>query len=166
MPGAGKERTLVRTLGHDDLPDAQRRAAMRCPASGGATTRSLPDVLAARPLYGVGEANVPLMAVAWAIELKCSSRTTAYADAEEIADLREFAAAFGARPLVAAKPKRMGKRTPFYLVEPDNCRITDGGNYGVPFNDAQDRAYALVWAATDNKPPAIEVFPETSEADA
>lgn len=79
------ERDLVNAL------DPLGFAVMRAPASGSATERELPDVLA-----GNGETF-------YAIEAKSSSGDPIYLDADEIADLVFFADKFGATPLIAAK---------------------------------------------------------------
>lgn len=121
--------------------------AMRCPTSGSSTDRNLPDVVALRPTGDM------------AIEVKTTKATTAYAGGDEVAGLEAFADRAGALPVIAAKFKRPGKRTPFYLVEPAACRVTDAGNHGVPEADAADRARFAVWAATDTKPAEFERRP-------
>lgn len=153
MSGDQYERDLVNAL------DACGFVAMRAPSSGSATARDLPDVLALRPDYGDGmihERPVGYPATyALAVEVKATSATTAYADAGEVEALVEFAEDAGGIPFVGARFKRQGKRTPFYLVPPDECRMTDGGNYGVPESDAEDRAELVVWNESATNDPRV-----------
>ena len=83
--GDRRERELVNAL------DAEGFAVMRAPASGSATERELPDVLA-----GDGEQF-------YAIEAKSSSGDPIYLTAEEIEGLQFFAEKFGAQAKVAAR---------------------------------------------------------------
>lgn len=130
-------------------------AALRAPSSGSATDRDLPDIIAGKP---VETDEGPTLSDVWVVELKTTSATTAYADSQEIEDLLAFAEGFGARALMAGKFKRPGgARSPFYLVEPEDCRRTDGGNYGVPSADAEERAYAIVWTATKRQDAEIVI---------
>lgn len=141
MGGSRYERELVNTL------DACGYVAMRAPSSGSATERELPDVLALRDDEAARWfAGRPVSEVL-AIELKTTSRTTAYAEASEVEALREFAETAGARPLLAGRFKRNGHDRVHYLVPPEDCRMTDGGNYGVPESDAEDRAALVVNAS-------------------
>lgn len=150
MTGADYERDLVRAL------DACGFVAMRAPASGSATERALPDVLALqhRPVPGREQ-----LARVLAVELKVTKATTAYAGGDEIDALEDFARDAGAVPIVAAKFKRPGSRSPFYLVPPADCRHTDGGNYGVPEADVDERAVGVLYPATAAKPADMEGSP-------
>jgi len=166
MGGARYERELVNAL------DACGYVAMRAPASGAATDRELPDVLAGRkrdwrnrldPIANAFSVNrshadaieaaqaVGRRSTALAIEVKSTSATTAYADEHEITALTAFASAFGATPLVAGRFKRQGKDRLHHLVAPDDCRRTQGdaGNYGVPESSADERASYVVNATTE-----------------
>lgn len=132
------ERELVNAL------DECGYVAMRAPSSGSATGRDLPDVLAGRgDIYDTpGPASFAL-----AIEHKSTSATTAYADEGEVEALVRFAEAFGAVPLVGARFKTQAAGKYHYLVEPSECRRTQGGgegNYGVPRSDASERASFVV----------------------
>lgn len=107
--GGRRERELVNEL------DAAGFAVMRAPASGSATERELPDVLA-----GNGD-------VFYAIEAKSSSGNPIYLTGEEVEALVFFAQNFGAKP-------RIGVRfdcEDWYFFHPGDCYITDGGNYRV-----------------------------------
>jgi Holliday junction resolvase len=86
--GSREERELVKMLWDADC------AAMRAPASGGATKKPLPDVIA-----GNGEIYL-------AIEVKSSSAERIYIDSAKINALQEFSNIFGAEPYVGAKFKR------------------------------------------------------------
>ncbi|MFC7167267.1 Holliday junction resolvase Hjc [Halospeciosus flavus] len=107
--GDRRERELVNRL------DEAGFAVMRAPASGSATERELPDVLA-----GDGE-------VFYAIEAKSSSGRPIYLDGEEVEALLFFAQNFGAKPRVAAR----FDREDWYFFHPGDLYTTDGGNYRV-----------------------------------
>ncbi|AQL42997.1 nucleoid-structuring protein H-NS [Halorientalis sp. IM1011] len=107
--GDRRERELVNAL------DESGFAVMRAPASGSATERELPDVLA-----GDGEAF-------YAIEAKSSSGDPIYLDGEEIEALLYFAQNFGAKPRVGVR----FDREDWYFFHPGDLYTTDGGNYRV-----------------------------------
>lgn len=115
------ERDLVNVL------DARGFAVMRAPASGSATDRELPDVLA-----GNGQGF-------YAFEAKSSAGQPIYLDGDEIADLRYFAEHFGAEPRLAVKfDVKNGDpawgdddRSGIYVLEIEQAHQTDGGNYRV-----------------------------------
>lgn len=86
--GTREERELVKMLWDADC------AAMRAPASGGATKKPLPDVIA-------GNGSIYL-----AIEVKSTSQERIYIDSGKIDSLLEFSQVFGAQPYVGAKFKR------------------------------------------------------------
>ncbi|MCE5213432.1 MAG: Holliday junction resolvase [Methanobacterium sp.] len=86
--GSREERELVNMLWEADC------AAMRAPASGGATKNPLPDVIA-------GNGKIYL-----AIEVKSTSSERIYIDSAKINALLEFSQIFGAQPYVGAKFKR------------------------------------------------------------
>jgi len=83
--GVRRERQLATLLDERDF------AVMRAPASGSATDRDLPDVLA-----GNGTAF-------YAIEAKASGGDPIYLGDDEIEALGRFATAFGAQPLIGAR---------------------------------------------------------------
>ncbi|MFB6085178.1 MAG: Holliday junction resolvase Hjc [Halorientalis sp.] len=107
--GDRRERELVNAL------DESGFAVMRAPASGSATDRELPDVLA-----GDGEAF-------YAIEAKSSAGDPIYLDGEEIQALLYFAQNFGAKPRVGVR----FDREDWYFFHPADLYTTDGGNYRV-----------------------------------
>ncbi|ESS06577.1 MAG: holliday junction resolvase - archaeal type [uncultured archaeon A07HB70] len=107
--GDRRERELVNLL------DESGFAVMRAPASGSATERDLPDVLA-----GDGERF-------YAIEAKSSSGDPIYLDGEEVASLLFFSRNFGAKARIAAR----FDREDWYFFHPDELYTTDGGNYRV-----------------------------------
>lgn len=125
--GDRAERNLVNAL------DARGFAVMRAPASGSATDRDLPDVLA-----GDGE-------VFYAFEVKASSGDPIYVDEAEVRDLHHFAQAFGATAVLAADfPTEHGDpawgegRPGIYTLDPGALHRTDGGNYRIKRSTALD----------------------------
>mgnify|MGYP000580873023 CR=1 FL=1 len=107
--GDRRERELVNEL------DAAGFAVMRAPASGSATERDLPDVLA-----GDGEEF-------YAVEAKSSEGAPIYLDGEEVEALLFFARNFGAKPRVGVR----FDREDWYFFHPGDLYTTDGGNYRV-----------------------------------
>jgi Holliday junction resolvase len=107
--GDRRERELVTAL------DEAGFAVMRAPASGSATERELPDVLA-----GDGETF-------YAIEAKSSAGDPIYLSGEEIEALVYFARNFGAKPRVGVR----FDREEWYFFHPGDLYRTDGGNYRV-----------------------------------
>lgn len=107
--GDRRERELVNLL------DDAGFAVMRAPASGSATTRELPDVLA-----GDGTEF-------YAIEAKSSAGDPIYLDGEEVYALVYFSRNFGAKPRVGVR----FDREDWYFFHPDDLHQTDGGNYRV-----------------------------------
>lgn len=107
--GNRTERELVR-----ELADAGF-AVMRAPASGSATKRDLPDVLA-------GNAET-----FYAIEAKSSADDRIYLDGEEVESLVYFARNFGAKARIGVRFDEMD----WYFFHPGTLHKTDGGNYRV-----------------------------------
>ncbi|WP_255169488.1 Holliday junction resolvase Hjc [Natrononativus amylolyticus] len=107
--GDRRERELVNRL------DEAGFAVMRAPASGAATERELPDVLA-----GDGERF-------YAIEAKSSSGKPIYLTGEEVEALIYFARNFGAKPRIAVR----FDREDWYFFHPGDLYVTGGGNYRV-----------------------------------
>ncbi|WP_218182527.1 Holliday junction resolvase Hjc [Halarchaeum sp. CBA1220] len=107
--GDRRERELVNRL------DEAGFAVMRAPASGAATTRELPDVLA-----GDGTAF-------YAVEAKSSAGDPIYLTGEEVEALVYFAQSFGARPKIGVR----FDREDWYFFHPSELHVTDGGNYRV-----------------------------------
>jgi len=107
--GERRERELVNRL------DAAGFAVMRAPASGSATERDLPDVLA-----GNGERF-------YAIEAKSSAGDPIYLDGGEVESLLYFSRNFGARARIGVR----FDREDWYFFHPDDLYTTDGGNYRV-----------------------------------
>lgn len=105
--GDRRERELVNKL------DDARFAVMRAPASGSATERELPDVLAGDK----GEF--------YAIEAKSSSGKPIYIKQEEVEGLEFFAENFGAEARIAIR----FDREDWYFFKPEEMYRTDSGNY-------------------------------------
>ncbi|UPM42051.1 Holliday junction resolvase Hjc [Halocatena salina] len=107
--GERRERELVNLL------DEHGFAVMRAPASGSATERELPDVLA-----GNGS-------VFYAIEAKSSGSDSIYLSGEEVESLVFFARNFGAKPRIGVR----FDREDWYFFHPGDLYVTEGGNYRV-----------------------------------
>ncbi|MFB6119802.1 MAG: Holliday junction resolvase Hjc [Halobacteriaceae archaeon] len=107
--GDRRERELVNAL------DEAGFAVMRAPASGAATDRELPDVLA-------GDGGT-----FYAIEAKSSSGDPIYLTGEEVEALVYFARNFGAKARIAVR----FDREDWYFFHPGDLYTTDGGNYRV-----------------------------------
>ena len=141
--GSRRERELVDALDEADM------AVMRAPASGAATERELPDVLA-------GDGNQFI-----AIEAKSSGGDPIYIEGREVDELKYFADSFGAIPLIGVKfdveygdPAYGDDDNPsWYFFHPDELYVTDGGNYrvkkeaaleqGITFNQLVDERYSI-----------------------
>ncbi|MCL7418514.1 MAG: Holliday junction resolvase Hjc [Halalkalicoccus sp.] len=126
--GNRRERELVNRL------DEAGFAVMRAPASGGATQRELPDVLA-----GNGEAF-------YAIEAKSSSKKPIYLTGEEVEALVYFSRNFGARPKIGVR----FDREDWYFFHPGDVYRTDGGNYRVKKETALAEGETLADLAETN----------------
>ena len=113
--GSAEERDLVHKLWDRDF------AAMRAPASGGATKKPLPDVIA-------GNGKIYL-----AIEVKTTTKDKIYVDHPQIDALIEFSEIFGADPYLGVK----FKYTKWFFLSPDLIEKTRNGNYKV------EKDYAL-----------------------
>ena len=107
--GSAEERDLVHKLWERDF------AAMRAPASGGATKNPLPDVVA-------GNGKLYL-----AIEVKTTTKDKVYIDQPQIDALCEFSNIFGAKAYIGVK----FKYTKWLFLEPKNTPRTKNGNYKV-----------------------------------
>ena len=112
--GSAEERDLVHKLWDRNF------AAMRAPASGGATKKPLPDVVA-------GNGNIYL-----AIEVKTTIKDKLYIDYPQIDALNEFCEIFGATPYLGVK----FKYTKWLFLSPDNIERTKKNNYKVEKNYA------------------------------
>lgn len=118
--GTRNERELMNYLAERDW------VVIRAPASGSATSRDLPDVLAGK------------RGVFVAIEAKRSSDDVIYIDEHEVVDLVRFATEFGAVPQLSVrfdeKPgdPSYGEDYPgHYIIRPQDCFQTRGGNFRV-----------------------------------
>jgi Holliday junction resolvase len=107
--GNRRERELVNEL------DERGFAVMRAPASGSATERELPDVLA-----GDGDTF-------FAVEAKSSAGDPIYLTGEEVEALVYFSQNFGASPKIGVR----FDREDWYFFHPADVHQTDGGNYRV-----------------------------------
>jgi len=119
--GSAEERDLVHKLWDKNF------AAMRAPASGGATKRPLPDVLA-------GNGKIYL-----AIEVKTTSKEKIYIDSPQIDGLCEFCDLFGAEPYLGVK----FKFTKWLFLPPDKIDRTRSNNYRVEKEVALEKGLEL-----------------------
>lgn len=119
--GSAEERDLVHKLWERNF------AAMRAPASGGATKRPLPDVVA-------GNGKLYL-----AIEVKTTIKDKIYIDSEQIDALLEFSKIFGAKPYIGVK----FKYTKWLFLEPENAERTRNGNYKVEKDFALEKGLEI-----------------------
>ena len=107
--GASRERELV-----DMFWDAGF-GVIRAPASGSATERALPDILA-------GNDDVYV-----AVEAKSSGGDAVYVEGREVEELLEFSNRFGAKARLGAR----FDREDWFFFHPGELHYTDGGNYRV-----------------------------------
>lgn len=128
--GDRRERELVNKL------DEAGCAVMRAPASGSATDRELPDVVA-----GNGEQF-------YAIEAKSRSSDTIYLDEREIENLTYFAGNFGAEPLIGVRFDRAA----WYFFDPAEVYRTGGGNYRVKRETAVETGTELAGLVGESQP--------------
>ena len=119
--GSAEERDLVHKLWDRNF------AAMRAPASGGATKRPLPDVVA-------GNGKIYL-----AIEVKTTTKDKIYIDAEQIDALLEFSEIFGAKPYIGVK----FKYKKWLFLAPENAERTRTGNYKVEKDFALEKGLEI-----------------------
>ena len=142
--GDRRERELVTAL------DEAGFAVMRAPASGSATDRELPDVLA-----GDGETF-------YAIEAKSSAGDPIYLSGEEIEALVYFARNFGAKPRVGVR----FDREEWYFFHPGDLYRTDGGNYRVKKETAlADGTDFAEFTGESRKVTLEEIAVEAGESD-
>lgn len=119
--GDRRERELVNRL------DEAGFAVIRSPASGSATQREQPDVLA-----GDGDTF-------YAIEAKSSSGDPIYLTGEEVEALVYFARNFGAKARIGVR----FDREDWYFFHPGTLHVTEGGNYRVKKEYALDEGEAF-----------------------
>lgn len=119
--GSAEERNLVHKLWDKNF------AAMRAPASGGATKRPLPDVLA-------GNGKVYL-----AIEVKTTTKEKIYIDSPQIDALCEFSDIFGADPYLGIK----FKYTKWLFLPPEIIDRTRSNNYRIEKDIALEKGLEL-----------------------
>jgi Holliday junction resolvase len=101
-------------------------AAMRAPASGSATERDLPDVIAGQMEPGSeGVLDYPVSR-ALVFEEKTSSGDPVYVEKGEADALLRFAQAFGAEPYIAVRWRSNSLRdTNIYVRHPHDCHTTE-----------------------------------------
>lgn len=127
--GDRRERELVNRL------DDAEFAVMRAPASGSATERELPDVLA-----GNGDQF-------YAFEAKSSSGDPIYITEEKVEGLVYFAKNYRAVPTIGAR----FDREPWYFLHPSWLHRTPSGNYRVKLETAEEQGLTLDELAEENE---------------
>lgn len=152
--GYQKERDLI-----DLLEEDHGFAAQRSGASGGGTTRDLPDVIAGRPLpdawlerpsvenlmaaYG---GRLPMLCESWAFECKYRAEPTYYFPKEDKQALLDYALAFGAKPRFAfrfnANKAFASGDTNWYLLQPTDA-VTTETKVKIDYERLQDVAMTL-----------------------
>lgn len=119
VDGDAKERELVREIDGSD-----GWVAMRAPASGSATDRDLPDVLA-------GNSGKFLL-----VELKSSGGDPIYIPEAEVRALQRFARAFGGQAKIGCRwSSRSLQDSTFYFSSPERLYRTDAGSYRAKYED-------------------------------
>lgn len=107
--GDRRERELTNLL------DGEGFVVMRAPASGAATARELPDILA-----GNGDSF-------YAIEAKSRDTNRFYIDGVEIEALFYFAMMFGAKPRIGVRFDNENWK----IIHPSKLYVTRSGNYRI-----------------------------------
>jgi len=123
--GIDEERSLVNTLWRRGF------AVVRAPASGSATKRPLPDIIAGSRQRGLH----------FAIEVKATRAETLYVDNDSIHQLVEFAQTFGCEPFLAIRFKGRGKS--WLFLKPGQLTPTKGQNYRITLEEALAKAIDL-----------------------
>jgi Holliday junction resolvase len=139
--GDRRERQLVNKL------DEAGFAVMRAPASGSATERELPDVLA-----GDGE-------LFYAIEAKSSAGDPIYLDGAEVDALLFFARNFGAKPRIGVR----FDREDWFFFHPGDLHVTDGGNYRVKKETALAEGIDFPEFVGESTKRTLDAFEQSSE---
>jgi len=113
------------------LEDEYNYACLRAPASGGATDRARPDLVAIRG---------PRI---YAIELKAKSDGVAYLDGHEVEELEDWASRAFSNPLLGVKPDlRLSEHDSWYFIDTKELPQTDSGNFA--FNTSlHDKAKSI-----------------------
>lgn len=130
--GHSRERELV------DMFWEAGYGVVRAPASGSATERPLPDLVAAD-----GDSYV-------AVEAKSSGGDAVYIDGTEAEDLIEFSRRFGAKARIGVR----FDREDWYFFHPGDLHVTGGGNYRVKLEKALEEGedfQELVGSSTQEK---------------
>jgi Holliday junction resolvase len=138
--GDRRERELVNRL------DELGFAVMRAPASGSATSRELPDVLA-------GDGTV-----FYAIEVKASAEKPIYLDEKEVYDLVYFGRNFGAEPRIGVRFDEQD----WAFFDPEALYRTEAGNYRVKAETALDRGEDLLELAGQSTEARLSELPTSA----
>lgn len=126
-------------------------AAMRTPASGSATGRDLPDLLAMQPamiVHGHNRSGQPILRLAhiYAIEVKSTNDGTVRLSHEEVFALCRYALLAGADPLIAVRPNfRDSRYDRWSFFEPRELTWAEGSR-GVTHGMMPGRSFEEVFA--------------------
>ncbi len=116
--GINAERDLVNILWKKGF------AVMRAPASGSATKRPLPDIIAGSKKRGLQ----------FVIEVKTTHLRNLYVEYDCIHQLLEFAETFGCEPYLATKFR--GQTRDWIFIKPNQLQSTKGMNFKITFEKA------------------------------
>lgn len=144
MTNTARKGTRVERELSNRLEDEWGWYAQRTGASGGATDRARPDVIACRRL---GSEHTPPSYVrtdAALIEVKAWKRGTGQLDGEEIDALVEAAGRAGATPLLVVKPD-LRRHNQWHVFDVAELNETPSGNYSVRQCDLPGRSLVEVF---------------------
>lgn len=148
--GTRAERAVVNALDRDGW------TVVRTPASGGATQRDLPDLVAGtmtdafEEAYTVPDGSALAHDTSWSLRIAAevkyrSSGSRLNCSGEEVSALRRFAERFAAYPVIITRWK--GDTTAF-VVSAHDLDETDGGNYSISASQSEQLAQFAISETT------------------
>jgi Holliday junction resolvase len=124
------------------LEDEADWYAQRTGASGGATDRARPDVIAARP----APATLPKRARVAMVEVKAAADGTVHLNRSDIVELAEAASRAGGDGYVAVRPS-LNSHDQWHVYALSELNETPSGNYSVRKEDLPGSTLVEVFAA-------------------